>query len=154
MIKFKELRKNNSMIIRIRNQMKPQNQRNVCMIYEWSLQYNELYYFYVIYIFDKTIIKTKILYIYHNASLIKNFEIKKTRSLLQKKLYWLEMLKNIKKYIQSCNIYKRVKIFCYLSYDETTLLFIRRDRSLFENNILYIYKIDIIGWRSRERIIW
>ena len=73
-----------------------QDQRDVYATREWFLQYNLLYYFHIIYIFDKTIMKMKILCIHHDDSLIKHFEVKKTRLLLQRKLYWFKMLKDIK----------------------------------------------------------
>ena len=68
--------------------------------------------------------KTKILRMHHDDSLTKYFEIKKTRSLLQRKFYRLKMLKNIKKYIQNCNVCQCVKAFRHRLYDVTTLLFI------------------------------
>ena len=83
-----------------------------------------LYSIYVIYVFNKTIIKTKILRMHHDDSLIKHFEIKKIYSLIQKKSYWLKMLKNIKKYIQSCDVCQRVKTFQHDFYDELTLFFV------------------------------
>ena len=61
---------------------------------------------------------------HHNDFLTKYFEIKKTRSLLQRKFYWFRMLKDIKKYIQNCNVYQRVKALRHCFYNETTLLFI------------------------------
>ena len=68
--------------------------------------------------------KTKIFYIFHDDSLTKHLEIKKTRSLLQKKFYWFRMLKDMKKYIQNCNICQLVKAFRHRLYDKTTLFFI------------------------------
>ena len=62
--------------------------------------------------------------LHHDNSLTKHFEIKKTRSLLQRKFYWLRILKDIKKYIQSCDVCQRVKAFRHRLYDETTSLFI------------------------------
>ena len=124
MIKFEKLQTKNFMIIKVRNQLKLQNQRDACAIYKWFLQHNLLYYFYAIYVSDKTIIKTKILRVHHDDFLIKYFEIKKTCSLLQRKFYWFRMLKDIKKYIQDCNVCQRVKAFRYHLYDETTSLLI------------------------------
>ena len=56
--------------------------------------------------------------------LMKHFEIKKTRSLLQRKFYWFKMLKDIKKYIQNCDICQCVKALRHRSYDEITSFFI------------------------------
>ena len=112
------------MIIKIWDQLKSQNQRDACAIREWSFQHNLLYYFHAIYIFDKTIIKMKILRLHHNNLLTKYFKIKKTCSLLQRKFYWLRMLKDIKKYIQNCDVCQRVKAHRHRFYDEMTLLLI------------------------------
>ena len=70
------------------------------------------------------IMKAKMLRLHHDDFLTKHFEIKKTRSLLQRKFYWLRMLKDIKEYIQNCDVCQRVKAFRHRSYDETTSLLI------------------------------
>ena len=70
------------------------------------------------------IIKTKMLRLHHDDSLTKHFEIKKTRSLLQRKFYWFRILKDIKEYIQSCDVCQRVKAFRHRLYNETTSLLI------------------------------
>ena len=70
------------------------------------------------------IMKTKMLHMHHNDLLTKHFEIKITRSLLQRKFYWFRMLKDIKKYIQNCDVCQCVKAFCYHFYNETTSFFI------------------------------
>ena len=124
MIKLEELQEKNSVIIRIRDQLKSQNQRDACATREWFLQYNLLYYFHVIYVPDEAVMKAKMLRLHHDDSLTKHFEIKKTRSLLQRKFYWLRMLKNIKEYIQNCDVCQRVKALRHRLYDETTSLFI------------------------------
>ena len=104
MIKLKKLQKKNSVIIKIRDQRKTQNQRDACAICKWFFQHNLLYYFHAIYVSDETIMKTKMLRLHYDDFLIKHFEIKKTRSLLQRKFYWLRMLKDIKEYIQNCDV--------------------------------------------------
>ena len=62
--------------------------------------------------------------LHHDNSLTKYFEIKKTCSLLQRKFYWLRMLKDIKEYIQNYDVCQRVKVFRHRLYDETTSPFI------------------------------
>ena len=104
MIKLEKLQEKNFVIIRIRDQLKSQNQRDACAVREWSFQHNLLYYFHVIYVSDETIMKAEMLRLYHDDFLTKYFEIKKTRSLLQRKFYWLKILKNIKEYIQNCDV--------------------------------------------------
>ena len=124
MIKLEKLQEKNLVIIKVWNQLKSQNQRDACATREWSFQYNLLYYFHVIYVLDEMIMKAKILRLHHDDSLTKHFKIKKTRSLLQRKFYWFRMLKNIKEYIQNCDVCQRVKAFRHRLYDETTLLLI------------------------------
>ena len=68
--------------------------------------------------------KTKMLRLHHDDSLTKHFEIKKTRSLLQRKFYWFKMLKDIKEYIQNCDVCQRVKALRHHLYDKTTSLLI------------------------------
>ena len=104
--------------------MKSQNQRDTYAIREWSFQHNLLYYFHIIYVFDETIMKAKMLRLHHDDFLMKHFEIKKTHSLLQKKFYWFKMLKDIKKYIQNYDVCQRVKTLRYHFYNEMTSLFI------------------------------
>ena len=124
MIKLEELQEKNFIIIIIENQLKSQNQRDVCATRESFLQHNLLYYFHILYVSDETVMKTKILRIRYDDFLIKHFEIKKIRSLLQRKFYWFRMLKDKKKYIQSCNVCQCVKAFRHRFYNETMLFFI------------------------------
>ena len=112
------------MIIRVRDQLKSQNQRDACAIREWFLQHNLLYYFHVIYVSDEAVMKAKMLCLHHDDFLTKHFEIKKIRSLLQRKFYWFRMLKDIKEYIQNCDVCQRVKALRHRLYDKTTSLLI------------------------------
>ena len=123
-IKLEELQEKNFVIIKVRDQLKSQDQRDACAIREWFFQHNLLHYFHVIYVFDETIIKVEMLRLHHDDSLTKHFKIKKTRSLLQRKFYWSRMLKDIKEYIQNCDVCQRVKAFRHRLYDETTSFFI------------------------------
>ena len=149
MIKFEKFQEKNLVIIKVRSQLKSQNQRDTCAIREWFLQHNLLYYFHVIYISDEIIMKTKILRLHYDDSSIKHFEIKKTRSLLQRKFYWLRMLKDIKEYIQNCNVCQCVKALHYCFYDETTsfLISVRSWEKISMNFIIELffncYKNDI-----------
>ena len=149
MIKLEKFQKKNLVIIKVRNQLKSQNQRDACATREWFFQHNLLYYFHAIYIFDETIMKTKMLRFHQDNSLIKHFEIKKTRSLLQRKFYWLKILKDIKEYIQSCNVCQHVKAFRHHSYDETTSFFISI-RSW--KKILMNFIIELLFNRYRNNI--
>ena len=68
--------------------------------------------------------KAEMLRLHYDDFLMKHFEIKKTRSLLQRKFYWLRMLKDIKEYIQNCDVCQRVKALRHRLYDKTTSLLI------------------------------
>ncbi len=46
-----------------------------------------MFFFYVVLIFDKTLLKNKLLRLHYNNVLIKYFKIKKTYTLISKKFY-------------------------------------------------------------------
>ena len=83
-----------------------------------------LYFFHVIYIFEKVALKTKLLRLYHDDFLANHFEIKKTRVLMQKKFYWFKMTKNIKEYVKNCDMCQRIKTSQHCFYNEISSLFI------------------------------
>ena len=124
MIKLKKLQEKNFVIIKVWDQLKSQNQRDAYAIRKWFFQHNLLYYFHAIYVSDEAVMKTKMLRLHYDNFLTRHFEIKKTHSLLQRKFYWLRMLKDIKEYIQDCDVCQRVKTLRHRFYDETTSLLI------------------------------
>ena len=60
--------------------------------------------------------------IYHNDLYINYFKIKKIINLLYRKYYQQSLHKNIKKYVETCNIYQYIKILYYKLYDELASL--------------------------------
>ena len=87
--------------------------------------------------------------LHHNDSLTKHFKIKKTCSLLQRKFYWFRILKDIKKYIQNCDVCQRVKAFRHRLYNKTTsfLISVRSWKKISMNFIIELsfnrYENDI-----------
>jgi len=64
-----------------------------------------LFFFHAILILDKAFLKEELLRLHYDDSLIKHFEIKKTRILISKKFYWFRITLNIDAYIKKYNIY-------------------------------------------------
>ncbi len=60
---------------------------------------------------------------HHDDSLARHFDADKISELLDCKYYWKSMIKNIKEYIDTCDICQRVKMKRHLSYDELRSLF-------------------------------
>ena len=60
--------------------------------------------------------------LHYDNFLANHFEIKKIRILMQKKFYWLKMIKDIKEYIKDCDIYQRIKTSRHRFYDEFSSL--------------------------------
>ena len=81
-----------------------------------------LYFFHVIYVFEKVALKTKLLRLHHDDFLASHFKIKKTRVLMQKKFYWLKMTKDIKEYVKDCDMCQRIKTSRHRFYDEFSSL--------------------------------
>ena len=98
-----------------------------------------LYFFHVIYVFEKIALKTKLLRLYYNDSFANYFEFKKIHVLMQKKFYWFKMTKDIKKYVKNCNMCQRTKTLHHRFYDEFSSLFIST-RSWAKISINFIIK--------------
>ena len=83
-----------------------------------------LLYDLIVYIFSSTAIRKKLMKIHHDDLYTNYFKIEKTMNLLQKKYYWQSLLKNMKKYVKTCNICQHMKISYHKFYDELALLLI------------------------------
>ena len=83
-----------------------------------------MYFFHVIYVFEKIALKTKLLRLHYDDFLANHFEFKKICVLMQRKFYWLKMTKNIKEYVKSCDICQRTKALHHRFYNKFSLLFI------------------------------
>ena len=80
-----------------------------------------MYFFYIIYVLEKVALKTKLLRLHYDDSFANYFKIKKTCVLMQKKFYWLKIIRNIKEYVKDCNICQRIKISRHYFYDKFLL---------------------------------
>ncbi len=77
------------------------------------IKYNES-----LYVSEDLSVKEKLLKHHYDNSLVRHFNADKISELLNCKYYWKSMIKNVKEYINTCDICQRVKMKCHLSYDE------------------------------------
>ncbi len=77
------------------------------------IEYNES-----LYVSEDLSVREKLLKHHHDDSLVRHFDADKISELLNCKYYWKSMIKNVKEYIDTCDICQRVKMKCHLSYDE------------------------------------
>ncbi len=82
------------------------------------IEYNEL-----LYVSEDFSVREELLKHHHDDSLAKHFDADKISELLDCKYYWKSMIKDVKEYINTCDIYQKVKMKCHLSYDELRSLF-------------------------------
>ena len=81
------------------------------------IEYNEL-----LYVSEDLSIREELLKHHHDDSLARHFDADKISELLDRKYYWKSMIKNVKEYINTCDICQRVKMKRHLSYDKLRLL--------------------------------
>ena len=77
------------------------------------IEYNEL-----LYVSENLSIREELLKHHHDDSLARHFDTDKISKLLDCKYYWKSMIKNVKEYIDTCDICQRVKMKLHLSYNE------------------------------------
>jgi len=77
------------------------------------IEYNEL-----LYVSEDLSVREELLKCHNDDSLARHFDDDKISELLDCKYYWKSMIKNVKEYINTCDICQRVKIKCHLSYNE------------------------------------
>jgi len=77
------------------------------------IEYNES-----LYVSEDFSVREELLKHHHDDLLVKHFDADKINELLNCKYYWKSMIKDVKEYINTCNICQRMKIKCHLSYDE------------------------------------
>jgi len=77
------------------------------------IEYNES-----LYVSEDLSIREELLKHHHDDLLAKHFDVNKISELLNCKYYWKSMIKNLKEYINTCDICQRVKMKRHLSYDE------------------------------------
>ncbi len=81
------------------------------------IEYNES-----LYVSEDLSVRKELLKRHHDDLLAKHFDADKISELLDCKYYWKSMIKNVKEYINTCDICQRVKMKHHLSYDELRLL--------------------------------
>ncbi len=77
------------------------------------IKYNEL-----LYVLEDLSVREELLKHHHDNLLARHFNVDKISKLLDCKYYWKDMIKNVKKYINTCDICQRVKMKHHLSYDK------------------------------------
>jgi len=75
-----------------------------------------------LYIPSEASVWTELLKHHHDNELTEHFSIEWTLELMSCKYYWSELVKDVKKYVFSCNICQRVKVSKHCSYDEMQVL--------------------------------
>ncbi len=89
----------------------------------WTLNSQEMIeYNKSLYVSKDVSVKEELLKCHHDDSLAKHFDAEKINELLDCKYYWKSMSKNVKEYINTCDICQRVKMKHHLLYDELKLL--------------------------------
>ena len=78
----------------------------------------------IVYIFSSTAVREKLMKIHHNNSYADHFKINKITDLLQRKYYWQNLFKNMKKYVKTCNVCLHMKISHHKFYSELVSLLI------------------------------
>ena len=99
-----------------------------------------LYFFRVIYVLNKAILKAEFFRLYHDNSLTKHFDIKKTRDFIERKYFWFKIIVDVNEYVKDCDVCQRMKAFCYRFYNELQSLFVS-SRSWEKITINFITKL-------------
>ncbi len=85
----------------------------------WTLNSQEMIkYNKLLYVSENLSVREELLKRHHDDLLARHFDADKINELLDCKYYWKSMIKNVKEYIDTCNICQRVKMKHHLSYDE------------------------------------
>ena len=121
-IKIKKFQNKDFVVNRIRSQLQSSQKRNDCVERKWHVKKKLLYFFHVIYVFEKIALKTKLLRLHHDDFLANYFKIKKIRVLMQRKFYWFKMTKDIEEYVKNCDMCQRIKTSRHRFYDELSSL--------------------------------
>ena len=65
---------------------------------------------------------------HHNDLLVRHFGIDKTRELVGRKYYWPSLKRDVKSYVQGCNVYLALKAVRHKCYDDLWSLYIPTHR--------------------------
>ncbi len=77
------------------------------------IEYNEL-----LYVSEDFSVREELLKCHHDNFLTRYFDADKISELLDCKYYWKSMIKNVKEYINTCDICQRIKMKHHLLYDK------------------------------------
>ncbi len=100
-----------------------------------------------LYVLEDLSVREELLKCHHNDLLARHFDADKISELLDCKYYWKSMIKNVKKYINTCDICQRVKMKRHLSYNELRSLFQSTD-SWKEITINFITDLLFSKWKK------
>ncbi len=106
------------------------------------IEYNES-----LYVSEDLSVREELLKRHHDDSLARHFDADKINELLDRKYYWKSMIKNVKEYINTCDICQRVKMKRHLSYDELKSLF-RLTDSWKEITMNFITDLSSNKWKE------
>ncbi len=106
------------------------------------IEYNES-----LYVSEDLFVREELLKRHHDDSLARHFDADKISELLDRKYYWKSMIKNVKEYINTCDICQRVKMKRHLSYDELKSLF-RLTDSWKEITMNFITDLSSSKWKE------
>ncbi len=106
------------------------------------IKYNES-----LYVSEDLSVREKLLKRHHDNSLAKHFDADKISELLDCKYYWKSMIKDVKKYIDTCNICQKMKMKCHLSYDKLKSLS-RFTNSWKEITMNFITNLSFSKWKE------
>jgi len=106
------------------------------------IEYNES-----LYVSEDFSVREELLKRHHDNSLVRHFDADKISELLDHKYYWKSMIKNVKEYINTCDICQRVKMKRHLSYDKLRSLFQLTD-SWKEITMNFITDLSSSKWKE------
>ncbi len=106
------------------------------------IEYNES-----LYVSEDLSVREKLLKRHHDDLLARHFDADKISELLDCKYYWKSMIKNVKEYINTCDICQRMKMKRHLSYDELRSLFQLTD-SWKEITMNFIINLSPSKWKE------
>ncbi len=106
------------------------------------IEYNES-----LYVSKDLSVREELLKRHHDDLLAKHFDADKISELLDRKYYWKSMIKNIKEYINACDICQRVKMKRHLSYDKLKSL-LQLTNSWKEITMNFITNLSSSKWKE------
>ncbi len=114
----------------------------------WTLNNQEIIeYNKSLYVSEDLSVREELLKHHHHNLLAKHFDVDKISELLNCKYYWKSMIKNVKKYINTCDICQRVKLKHHLSYDKLKSL-LRFTNSWKEITMNFITDLSSSKWKK------